>query len=107
MMDSTAEVHLQLGDSEEALQLLLNSTQLAPNVNPSKWLTLAQLQEGEVALQSYRYGIDFLTASLNTADGSVDVSFHVSQLFHFRSNISFYAETSIDASNCKGVLLCC
>ena len=42
IMDALADVHLQLDNQDEALELLLMSTSLAPESNPFKWLYLAQ-----------------------------------------------------------------
>mmetsp|Transcript_35904 Transcript_35904/g.33992 ORF Transcript_35904/g.33992 Transcript_35904/m.33992 type:complete len:360 (-) Transcript_35904:46-1125(-) len=60
IMDTLADVHLQLDNQEEALALLLASTSLAPDMNPFKWCYLAQLQEGLVAVSTYLMGISIL-----------------------------------------------
>jgi tetratricopeptide (TPR) repeat protein len=61
IIDALADVHLQLGDHDAALQLLHISTTMAPTENPSKWFYLAQLQSGHDALSNYQRGIDLLT----------------------------------------------
>jgi len=60
IMDALADVHIQVGDSDSALELLSQSTQLAPSENSVKWLYLAQLREGDEALLCYRTGIRLL-----------------------------------------------
>jgi tetratricopeptide (TPR) repeat protein len=57
VMDALADVHLQLGAMDAALALLTASTALAPDVNPFKWLYLAQLQHGAESAATYLKGI--------------------------------------------------
>lgn len=60
IMDALADVHLQLGNPQEAQELLLQSTQQAPTTNAFKWLYLAQLQQGTESLSCYLRAIDVL-----------------------------------------------
>lgn len=60
IMDGLADVYLQIGKNSEAYQLLLNSTDHAPDTNPDKWFYLAQLQNGEQAVCSYQKGIQLM-----------------------------------------------
>ena len=78
VLDALADVHLQLGDQEEALELLLMSTSLAPEANPFKWLYLAQLQDGLDAVATYSKAISILEALLQAESGDTDVSHAVS-----------------------------
>jgi tetratricopeptide (TPR) repeat protein len=69
IMDALADVLIQLGDADGAMELLSNSTQMAPSENPVKWLYLAQLKEGEDSLLCYRTAIGMLQDSLLRAEG--------------------------------------
>ena len=73
IMDALADVHLNLGDQEEALQLLLMSTALAPEANPFKWLYLAQLQIGLEAITTYMRAIEILEKMLRSESEDIDV----------------------------------
>ena len=75
VMDALADVHLQLGDQEEALELLLMSKSLAPEANPFKWLYLAQLQNGLDAVTTYSKAISILEALLQAESADTDVRF--------------------------------
>lgn len=66
IMDALADVQIQLGESDKAVQLLLQSTSIAPSVNPFKWLFLGQLQSEAESVKSYRTGIELLTSLLNS-----------------------------------------
>lgn len=66
IMDALADVQIQLGDSDGALELLTMSTQLAPSENPVKWLYLAQLREGQDALECYRTAIRLIEKAAET-----------------------------------------
>lgn len=74
IMDALADVHLQLDNQEEALELLLMSTSLAPEANPFKWLYLAQLQDGVDSVTTYLKGISLLELLINKRVDDVDVS---------------------------------
>lgn len=73
-MDCLADVCLQLGEPETAYELLSESCQQAPSVNPVKWLYLAQLQEGNDALQSYNQGLALLRALLDQIPADSEVA---------------------------------
>ena len=60
IMDSLADIYLSLGESDRAISLLLQSTQLSPEDNPGKYLYIAQLQQGEEALSGYQQALHFL-----------------------------------------------
>ena len=60
IMDTLAEVYLQLNQPERAFPLLNESIQLEPTKNPCKYLYFAQLQNNNEALESYRKGISLL-----------------------------------------------
>jgi len=64
-MDALADVQIQLGEEEVALDLLLQSTSLAPSENPCKWFFLGQLQSGVESVDSYRAGIRHLTTHVD------------------------------------------
>lgn len=78
VLDALADVHLQLGDQEEALELLLMSTSLAPEANPFKWLYLAQLQNGLDSVATYMKAISILEDLLQAEGSDIDVSHTVS-----------------------------
>ncbi len=67
IMDALADVYMQLGEMENALQLLVSSTTLAPSENPYKWMFLGQLQTGLDAIASYTAGINLLKSLLDTS----------------------------------------
>ena len=73
-MDCLADVCLQLGEPDTAFQLLSDSCQQAPSVNPVKWLYLAQLQEGKDALHSYNQGLALLRGLLDQVSPDSEVS---------------------------------
>jgi predicted Zn-dependent protease len=60
IMDALADMCIQIGEIDEALQLLLKSTKENPRENPFKWLFLAQLQQGLESVKSYKTGIEIL-----------------------------------------------
>ena len=60
IVDALADVHLQLGSPDKALELLLMSTSSAPEINPFKWLYLAQLQQGADAVHTYLKAIEII-----------------------------------------------
>ena len=68
LMDALADVLLQLGQSNDALNLLIQSTSIAPNENPYKWMFLAQLQSGIDAVDSYNRGINLLLTIISDTD---------------------------------------
>lgn len=72
VMDAIAEVLLQVGEQEEALRLLIQSTTLAPTENPTKWFNLAQLRNGTDAHHCYASGIELLKADLSKAIDAQD-----------------------------------
>jgi predicted Zn-dependent protease len=71
IMDSMADVLLQLDEPERAFSLLTRSIELEPQANPCKYLYLAQLQTNHEALASYRTGINFLSSERDGADPEV------------------------------------
>lgn len=60
IMDSLADVYIQLGNCNKAMTLLQESIAAAPNSNGTKWLYLAQLLCGNDALSAYQMGIQLL-----------------------------------------------
>jgi tetratricopeptide (TPR) repeat protein len=88
VLDALADVHLQLGDQEEALELLLMSTSLAPEANPFKWLYLAQLQNGLDSVATYSKAISILEALLQAESGDIDVSYAVTTSRHRKIRLS-------------------
>ena len=64
IMDALADALIQIGDTPEALDLLVQSTSIAPHENPFKWLYLAQLQNGSDALESFNRAIAVLSCAL-------------------------------------------
>ena len=73
IMDALADIHLQLGNQNDAYQLLLKSTSIAPEVNPHKWLYLAQLQEGCESLSSYEKAAEILNKLIESPDTTLEV----------------------------------
>jgi predicted Zn-dependent protease len=73
IMDALADVYIQLGEMENALPLLLRSTNLAPLENPYKWFFLGQLQCGSDSIESYRIGINALTLLLGLVSFSPSI----------------------------------
>ena len=84
IMDALADVMIQLGEQEKALELLLKSTQSAPTVNPYKWFFLGQLQLEFDAVKCYRTGIQILMSVINS-EGDVR-SFLVSEMITLLSS---------------------
>ena len=60
LMDALADIFIQVGEPDKAVELLKNSTKLAPNLNPYKWLFLAQLHCGKDSANLYRQAINVL-----------------------------------------------
>jgi predicted Zn-dependent protease len=73
IMDSLADVLLQLNEPDRAVELLTRSIELEPNSNPCKYLYLAQIQTCHEALASYQTGISILTTEKQGADPEVDL----------------------------------
>lgn len=69
IMDSLADVCIQLGNMQRALALLNESITAAPQSNGTKWLYLAQLLPGQQAVGSYQTGIQILESHLEAAEG--------------------------------------
>eukprot|EP01035_Chromulina_nebulosa_P022640 gene22640-29314_t len=67
-MDGLADISLQLGDTEYALELLKQSTTQSPESNPIKWLFLAQLLNGNEALITYNIAINLLDKTKQTSN---------------------------------------
>lgn len=77
IMDALADIQLQLGETEKAKDLLLQSTLLLPLTNPYKWLFLGQLQSGNDAVDSYRSGISILNTILNTVNVNKQILYSI------------------------------
>lgn len=71
IMDSLAEVYMQLGESYDAINLFQQSISLEPTRNPYKWCYLAQLQCGEEALASYKKAIEIMSHYILTLPDQV------------------------------------
>jgi hypothetical protein len=100
IMDALADVYLQLGEMDNALQLLIKSTSLAPQENPYKWMFLGQLQSGLDSIESYRTGINILLDLLESVE---QASFFNSVIYEFNGFVSArfgvdYEETNIESS---------
>lgn len=76
IMDIIAEVDLQLGLTDEAYELLCQSTTLSPLDNAQKWLNLAPLQDPVEALQSYKKGIEILTIDISKLENEGVCTFY-------------------------------
>jgi tetratricopeptide (TPR) repeat protein len=61
ILDSLADVYLSLGETDRALELLLKSTKVSPEDSPGKYLYIAQLQQGDEALSSYKQALYYLS----------------------------------------------
>jgi tetratricopeptide (TPR) repeat protein len=72
IMDALADAHLQLDQVDEALLLLEKSVSLAPSSGPAKWLSLAQLKQGQDAAACYGQGILLLTQEENSSKQHTD-----------------------------------
>ena len=64
IIDALADVYLQTADIDKAKTLLEKSTKLAPTENPCKWLFLAQLNSGFVAIDCYNAAVKYLKERL-------------------------------------------
>ena len=73
IMDSLAEVQMQLGETYEAEQLFKQSISLEPTRNPYKWCYLAQLQSGKEALNSYMKAAEIMTTHITTLGNDDEV----------------------------------
>ena len=73
IMDQLADICIQLGNNNDALNYLLNSTKIAPKTNPVKWLYLAQLKQEHEALNCYNTGIKHLEESIQEKQSAVDI----------------------------------
>ena len=82
IMDALADVHMQLGAQEHALELLLKSTSLAPEINPFKWLYLAQLQMGTDSVQTYLKAIEIM--------GKANINIHDDQQMYQKQTVKAY-----------------
>lgn len=60
IMDSLADVQIQMGCTHEAMLLLQESISREPHSNGVKWLYLAQLLCGNDALSAYQMGLQIL-----------------------------------------------
>ena len=69
IMDALADALIQIGETEKAKGLLVDSTRIAPTVNPYKWMYLGQLEVGKDALDCYVKGIDALHSTLSVDGG--------------------------------------
>jgi tetratricopeptide (TPR) repeat protein len=70
LMDTLAELLLQLGEIEDAYLVLKKSIELAPTENGMKYLSFAQLHNGEDALRLYRSSVDLLSAALQNSNNT-------------------------------------
>lgn len=70
LMDALADLKLQLGDVVSAAQLLEESTRLAPDVNCTKWMFLAQLCRGEKSALCFQTGIRLQSAQLDALEST-------------------------------------
>jgi predicted Zn-dependent protease len=60
IMDDTAQVLLDMGEPEEAAELLAKSITLAPRSGFLKYLNMAQLLEGRDSLNSYNTAVQIM-----------------------------------------------
>jgi tetratricopeptide (TPR) repeat protein len=70
LMDTLAELLLQLGEIEDAYLVLKKSIELAPTENGMKYLSFAQLHNGEDALRLYRSSVDLLSVALQNSNNN-------------------------------------
>jgi len=73
IMDLLAQAYIEMGDTDKARVLLQESTRLAPDSGPEKWLDLGQLSPGRTALQCFQKAIDLLMAQLSSGGGAEDL----------------------------------
>ena len=84
-LDGMADALLQLGRQSEAYEVLIKSVSIDADNNPYKWLTIAQLQQGNDSLLSYNTGISYLK---NKHEDLAQVGANEHELFRIRSQIS-------------------
>lgn len=75
-IDALAEVKIQCGEIDEAVELLLHSTSADPYSNPFKWFSLAQLRQGNDSVSTYKSGITVLTELLTKESTQVRCNIH-------------------------------
>jgi thioredoxin-like negative regulator of GroEL len=71
LMDALADVCLQIGDTNKALELLRVSTSAAPTSNGIKWMYLGQLLSGLESVNAYNTGINIFSSQINTLTDQV------------------------------------
>lgn len=64
VLDSLAEAYLQVGDCNSALQIFQLTTSKNPSGSYSRWLTIAQLQNGHESLASFSTGVNYIISKL-------------------------------------------
>ena len=80
VLDAFGQLLADLGDSERAVQVLLQSAQLAPNAGPSKYFYLGQMLSGNDALEAYKKCAVLLTQT-GDKDRRVSVFCAIGELF--------------------------
>lgn len=75
IIDLLADVLLQLNEPERAYNLLNQSIQLEPYSNPCKYLYIAQLQNNNLSLESYKKGILLLLKEKEDSNLTPEVKF--------------------------------
>jgi tetratricopeptide (TPR) repeat protein len=68
VMDSLAELLLQMGEIGDAYMVLKRSIELCPGENGVKYLYFAQLHQGEEAIKLYNLAIQLLHSSFQSAE---------------------------------------
>lgn len=102
IMDALADVYMQMGDVDNATQLLKKSTDMAPLDNPYKWMFLGQLQSCTEAVDSYRKGIEILSFGLQNPEFEVCMLRHVNQFTNvFTQNLHSDYRKQIAKAHCS------
>jgi tetratricopeptide (TPR) repeat protein len=68
-LDGLGELLSNLGDSERAIEVLLQSVRIEPESGPSKYFYLGQMLNGKDALQSYNKCISIASAEMSASIG--------------------------------------
>jgi Tfp pilus assembly protein PilF len=87
IMDELSPILAELHCEDEAKQILLKSCELAPGVNPTKWMYLAQMQNGHEALASYEKGVAILQSEGAKAEAAGDTKEATDYAMHIRKQM--------------------
>ena len=69
-MDELAQVYIEAGQPEPAVEILLKSIELNPDSGYEKYMNMGQLKGGQESLDFYRKGLTLLTAELSSVSSA-------------------------------------